>query len=265
VKTTRQLLIALVSAASLAAAGCNSSPGKPGPDPEVPRPDQVLDFQTLYKTNCVACHGDVQNPGAAISITNPVLLQVIGEDNIKDILDHGVPGKLMPAFGTSGGGMLTEQQVGILASGLISTYGKPGSLQGQNPPPFKPTLRANVEAGQKAYTTYCASCHGASGEGNPTLKEGSIVDQQYLALISDQELRSYVIAGASGMPDWRSDVAGHPPSHPMTDQEVTDVVAWLASHRSPSLPVSSPPVPDNGTGPNHQPAQRVQHEPSSIR
>jgi cytochrome c oxidase cbb3-type subunit 3/ubiquinol-cytochrome c reductase cytochrome c subunit len=261
VKTSRRIILAAFGAYSLAAIGCNDSPGKPGPEPEVPRPDQVLDFATLYKTNCVACHGDSQHPGAAISITNPVLLAVIGEDKIKSILNQGVPGKLMPAFGQSGGGMLTEQQVGILASGLITNYGKPGLLDGQNPPPFQATLHPDTAAGEKAYATYCASCHGANGEGNPEIKEGSIVEAQYLGLISDQELRSFVIAGAPGMPDWRSDVAGHP----MTDQEVTDVVAWLASHRPPAAPVTSPPVPETEPDKNHPLAKKVQHEPSSIR
>jgi mono/diheme cytochrome c family protein len=242
-------------------AGCHGAPGKPGPEPEVPRPDQVLDFATLYRTNCVACHGDSQHAGAAISITNPVLLGVIGEDNIRAILDHGVPGKLMPAFGQSGGGMLTEQQVGVLATGLISTYGKPGLLDGQSPPPFAPVLHPNVAAGEKAYATYCARCHGAGGEGNAELKEGSIVEPQYLGLISDQELRSYVVGGAQGMPDWRGDL----PGHPMSDQDVTDVVAWLASHRPPSAPVSNPPIPDTVPDKAHPLAKKVTHEPSSIR
>ena len=47
----------LACAISLAAAGCHA-PGKPGPEPETPRPEQVLDFATLYRQNCSACHGD---------------------------------------------------------------------------------------------------------------------------------------------------------------------------------------------------------------
>ncbi len=39
-----------------------------------------------------------------------------------------------------------------------------------------------------------------------------------------------------GAPDWRGDVSGKP----MSDQEVTDVVAWLASRRiqNPGQPYS---------------------------
>lgn len=260
-KISLRLLIAAFAIGSLSAIGCKDAPGKPGPGPEVPRPDQVLDFATLYKTNCVACHGDSQHPGAAVSITNPVLLAVIGEDNIKSILDQGVQGKLMPAFGKSGGGMLTEQQVDVLAKGLIANYGKPGLLNGQNPPPFKPTLHPDAASGQKAFASYCARCHGANGEGDTALKQGSIVEPQYLGLISDQELRSYVIAGATGMPDWRSDL----PNHAMTDQEVTDIVAWLASHRPASAPVSNPPIPETVPNKIHPLTAGPKHAPSSIR
>src|SRR5262249_48885221 len=44
--------------------------------------------------------------------------------------------------------------------------------------------------------------------------------------------RTIVITGRPelGAPDWR----GKMPGRPMSDQEVTDVVAWLASHRVPN-------------------------------
>jgi cytochrome c oxidase cbb3-type subunit 3/ubiquinol-cytochrome c reductase cytochrome c subunit len=50
-------------------------------------------------------------------------------------------------------------------------------------------------------------------------------------------LRTAVIAGRPelGAPDWRGYVGGRPVasgfSRPMSDQEITDVVSWLASHR----------------------------------
>ncbi len=138
-RVSRPILISLLSAASLALIGCSDPRGKPGPEPEVPRPDQVLDFATLYKQNCVACHGNSHEPGAAIFLANPVYLAVAGEDNLKAVITNGVPGKLMPPFARSAGGMLTDQQVDILAKGLISTWGKPGVLDSLNPPTYKAT------------------------------------------------------------------------------------------------------------------------------
>ena len=56
-----------------------------------------------------------------------------------------------------------------------------------------------------------------------------MIDPTYLALVSDQALRTAVVAGRPdlGMPDWR----GGASAAPLTAQEVVDVVAWMASHR----------------------------------
>jgi mono/diheme cytochrome c family protein len=79
------------------------------------------------------------------------------------------------------------------------------------------------------YAASCAGCHGAEGRGGS--KGGPVVDPAYLALVSDQALRTAVIAGRTdlGMPDWRGDAAGRP----LTPQQISDVVAWLASQRRP--------------------------------
>lgn len=224
----------MLSAACIATTGCSRIPGRPGPGPEVIRPDEVLDFATLYKNNCAACHGANGKNGAAISLANPVYLAVVGEQTIQQTVTKGVSGGLMPAFAKSSGGSLTDRQVSIIAQGLIQQWGTSDHLAGANPPPYAATLSPNTDHGQQAYTAACARCHGADGEGaagDPKTgagKLGSIVNPSYLALISNQDLRSITIAGRpdEGMPDWRSDAA-----QPLTDQQVTDIIAWLASKR----------------------------------
>jgi mono/diheme cytochrome c family protein len=226
----------MLSAACIATTtGCSRIHGRPGPGPEVIRPDEVLDFPTLYKENCAACHGANGKNGAAISLANPVYLAVAGEQTIHQIITKGVPGGLMPAFAKSSGGSLTDRQVAILSQGILKQWGSPNALAGATPPTYAATLPANADRGQQAYTAACARCHGANGEGNSgdpktsAGKLGSIVNPSYLALISDQDLRSIVIAGRpdEGMPDWRSDAA-----QPLSDQQVTDIIAWLASKRT---------------------------------
>jgi mono/diheme cytochrome c family protein len=224
----------LVLAAGLALAGCDRIPGRPGPGPEVVRPDEILDFATLYKANCAACHGENGRNGAAISLANPVYLAVAGEDNLQQITAKGVPGKLMPPFAKSAGGMLDDQQIGVLAQGIMHQWSRPDLFAGQNLPQYRAAVQGDAASGQQAFGTFCARCHGAAGEGSTgdaksgAGRVGSIVDGSYLALISDQGLRSIIIAGQpdEGMPDWRSDGA-----QPLTDQQITDIVAWLASKR----------------------------------
>jgi mono/diheme cytochrome c family protein len=222
-----------LSAVCMAVAGCSRIPGRPGAGPEVLRPDEVLAFPALYKQNCAACHGENGKNGAAISLANPVYLAVAGEGKLQQVIAKGVSGKLMPPFAKSAGGMLTDRQVTVLAQGLLQ-WGTPDLLAGQNPPPYLATLPGDAGRGQQAFSTFCARCHGEAGEGdvgdvkNGSGKLGSIVNASYLSLISDQDLRSITIAGRpdEGMPDWRSDG-----TQAMTDQQITDVVAWLASKR----------------------------------
>jgi mono/diheme cytochrome c family protein len=231
-RISKSINAVVLSALCFAVVACSRIPGRPGPGPEVVRPDEVLDFPSLYKQNCAACHGDNGWNGAAIPLANPVYIALAGESQLRDAIAKGIPGKLMPAFAGSSGGMLTEQQVTALAHGIVEQWGKPNILAGQNVPPYTGAISGNAEHGQQAYTTFCARCHGVNGEGHPadskSAKLGSIVDPTYLALISDQNLRSILIAGRpdEDMPDWRTDAA-----QPMTDQQVTDLVAWLASKR----------------------------------
>ena len=131
--------------------------------------------------------------GAAISLANPVYLAVAGTDIIQKVTANGVPGTLMPAFAKSQGGMLTDQQITILAQGVESAWGRPAALQGQSAPPYASSSPGDPTQGQQAFTTFCASCHGSEGTGLKRKENstGSLVDPAYLALISDQGLRSH--------------------------------------------------------------------------
>ena len=236
--------------------GCNHLPGKPGLRPETLRPDQTVDFHVLYKSNCSACHGDRGLGGPALPLNNPVYLAWAGKEQMLPIVSSGESLQSMHAFAQSGGGMLTDQQVGIIVDGMISNWGKPGVLDGANAPGYSATTAPDAAAGKASFQIHCASCHGEDGTGASAAGvaakskvSGSIVDPTYLSLISDRGLRDIVVAGlpGDGMPDWRGDGA----VKPMTDKEVTDVVAWLGSHRVqfPGQPFPSAPVndPENST------------------
>jgi mono/diheme cytochrome c family protein len=216
-------------------AGCKTIPGKPKPGAEPERPEQVSNFVTLYKQNCAACHGDNGRNGAAISLANPVYLATVGAVNLQRVTAAGVPGTMMPPFAKTAGGMLTDQQIAILARGMISTWGDASALAGQTPPSYTSINHGDSTNGQKVFAASCARCHGADGSGQIAGKMhlGSLIDPAYLAMISDQAIRSILIAGLPelGMPDWRSDLTG-PGAHPLSEQDITDTVAWLVSHRT---------------------------------
>jgi mono/diheme cytochrome c family protein len=216
---------------------CSSLNREPRTDPEPVAPTQVLDFGTLYAQNCAGCHGAQGHGGAAIAVADPVYLAIVYESTMRDIVAKGVRGTSMPAFAQSAGGMLTEQQIGAITNGIFLSWGRKEILDGTNLPSYAAKASGNVDHGQVAFGTFCASCHGSEGGG--TKKASAITNDSFLALVSNQALRTIVITGRPelGAPDWRGDV----PGRPMTDQEITDVVAWLASRRrqNPGQPYSA--------------------------
>ena len=215
---------------------CSSPPGRPTKDSEDPAPSEISDFKTLYTENCAACHGTDGRGGAAVALADPVYLAIVDEPSMRKVIANGVHGTSMPAFAQSAGGMLTDKQIDVITSEIRSRWSRPGILDGANPPSYAAKSPGDVQRGEASYRTYCSSCHGSQGQGGR--KGSAITNDSFLALVSDQGLRTIVIVGRPelGAPDWRGNV----PGKPMSDQEITDVVAWLASHRvqSPGQPYS---------------------------
>lgn len=213
----------LLLAFLLVLAGCDGMPGKPKPDSRRLPPSEISDFSTLYRQNCLGCHGSGGKVSGSIGMDNPTYLSVVPREVLSRAISSGVPGTAMPGFALSAGGLLTDKQIGILVDGILAK--KPGTPQGP-----LPAYSANLgDAGRGAgvFSSSCASCHGENGTGGQ--KAGSVVDAAYLDLVSTQYLRTIVIAGRPdlGCPDF----AQRTPGKPMTDQEIADVTAWLVSHR----------------------------------
>lgn len=226
--TALRSLYALAFIAATLLSGCDGAPGKPKPEDRWQPRSAETDFATLYRQNCLACHSDGTTVSASIPMNDPVYLNVLPPATLKTLIANGVPGTTMPAFSAATGGPLTDQQIDILVDGIFKW--KTETL----PPPLPPYAAplGDVAAGATAFGVFCASCHGVDGRGGPTA--ASVVDPAYLGLVSDQYLRTVTIVGRPqfGMPDWR----GLVPGRVMTDQEIADVTAWLASHRKSPAP-----------------------------
>jgi cytochrome c oxidase cbb3-type subunit 3 len=229
---------------ALLLSGCDLSHGRPGKDSETLAPDEILDFTILYAENCAGCHGTDGRGGAAIAVADPVYLAIADEAAMRKVIGNGTRGTSMPAFARSSGGMLTDKQIDVIATQMRTRWGRPGVLNGIEAPSYAAKSAGDAARGEVAYRTYCESCHGAEGRGGQ--KGSAITDGAFLALVSDQGLRTVVIAGRPELkaPDWRGNV----PGKPMSEQEITDVVAWLASKRvqNPGQPypaAQNPPAP----------------------
>ncbi len=210
--------------------GCDSAPGQPRKGSESLAPNEVMEFSTLYADNCAGCHGAEGRGGAAIALADPVYQGIADETTMRKLIANGVSGTSMPAFAQSAGGALTDKQVDVITTGIRSRWCRPEILDGANPPSYAAKSAGDAQRGEAAYRTFCESCHGPGGQGGS--KGSAITNDSFLALVSDQGLRTIVIAGRPelGAPDWRGNV----PGKPMSEQEVTDVVTWLASRRVPN-------------------------------
>jgi len=230
--------------------GCNARlPGQPSEVERWRAPAEITDFNQLYTQNCAGCHGVDGRLGAARSLNDSLYLAFVSDDGVRQAISKGRAGTNMPAFSEQAGGHLTDKQIELLVAGMRSRWSRPDEFKDVELPRYsvdetlatsgssadvKTSETGDAARGAASYKTYCASCHGANGEGGPA---GSIVDPNFLNLVSDQGLRTTVVVGRAdmGKPDWRGNV----PGQPMSAQEIADVVAWLAAHRQSDLDMVS--------------------------
>jgi mono/diheme cytochrome c family protein len=222
----RRLLLWGLAVALTACEGRGRFPGQPSAENDVADPRQVVSFETLYAGNCSGCHGARGQGGAAVGLASPGYLAVAPDAAMRKVIADGRPKTAMPAFAQTSGGMLTDAQIDALVSG-IRAWAPAGLQPDPEAPPYQAAEPADQQRGAQVFRDHCGSCHGVDGRGGQG--GGSIVDGAFLALVSDQSLRTTIIAGRPdlGSPDWRG--AG---GTPMSAQDVSDTVAWLAAQRA---------------------------------
>jgi len=232
---TRSLVLGAVPL-MLALAGCGGVSGTVAEGPP-PRPEQVVDFKTLYNQNCRACHGENGQNGPSMDLGNPEFQALVDDNTLRDIISHGLIGTQMPAWAEQAGGMLTDQQINAIIAGMRKEWAKPNAFSGATPPPLKQPDGGSAQHGQQVYQQRCAGCH----QGNERQQPNSPV---YLSLVSDDVLRTIIIAGRPDIhqPDFQHDNANGAAGQPLSAQDVTDIVAYLHGLRNPDT-VSAAPTP----------------------
>ncbi len=215
---------------------CDAMPGRPKVADREILPSQVTGFAALYGRHCAGCHGADGRLGPARPLNDPLYLALVPADRLRTIIGRGVPGGMSHAFAAGGGGPLTDGQIEGMVRDMVVMWGKPDQVKDLRIPPYSAADAAlsgsgsgSPQRGMGVYAAACAGCHGPVGKGGP--RAGSVVEPAYLALVSDQALRTAVVAGRTdlGMPDWRGEGAGRP----LAPQQISDVVAWLVGHRQP--------------------------------
>lgn len=245
-------LLALALLLSLAGCGYRP-PGKPNPADRPLLPAQRTDFDYLFTHNCTGCHGEDGQLGPAPPLNDPLFLAIVPDEELLRVITEGRPGTPMPAFARKNQGVLTEEQIKIIATGLKERW-KSDDLPDVKLPSYEvatdagPPSAADVERGRKVFEAACASCHGDDGQGNgPDSKPGGINNPALLTLISNQALRRIVITGRHdlGMPNFTQDDGRDGDFQPLTAQQIADVVALMVHWRG--QPMAGDPAAQPGS------------------
>jgi cytochrome c oxidase cbb3-type subunit III len=207
-------------------------------------PENEKNPKLLFARNCAGCHGDNGLKGPGPRLNDPLYMAVVDRETLHDVLERGRPGTAMPAFGKSHGGNLSEEQIQALIAGMENEWARPLDLKGATLPTYsiEKAPKGDAAHGQLAYQKNCMMCHGF---GKFKGAAGSVLDPHVMSLISDQYYRTVMIVGRLdwGMPDWQHRI----PKHPMSDQEMSDVVAWISSKRPPAVGQGVTPEHPSGT------------------
>jgi cytochrome c553 len=133
---------------------------------------------------------------------------------------------------------LSPKQIDALVNGIETNWAKPLKSTGAALPSYTGEgTTGDAARGQKLFFRDCFACHG---QGAPV---GTVTGGEFLSLVTNQVLRTSIIVGRPelGMPDYRFLNLGHA----LSDQDISDLVAFLSSKRPAGTPQR---VNDTGSG-----------------
>ncbi|MFL6450642.1 MAG: c-type cytochrome [Bryobacteraceae bacterium] len=225
------VICAMLATASIGAISCDA-PGKPPPNAEEAEEGNATDFKGLFARNCSGCHGEEGKNGPGRILHDSLYLAVMPKEELRRTIAHGRPGTSMPAWSRAEGGALTDKQINVLVEGIETNWSKPAPPATPPLPPYSaPSDSGDVKRGKLVFAQSCVLCH------RPGVI-GPVTDPSYLSLVTDQNIRTSIIVGRPdlGMPSYRNLKLGRP----LTNQDISDVVTYLASLRpANTIPVDA--------------------------
>jgi mono/diheme cytochrome c family protein len=190
----------------------------------------------IYLENCTVCHGEdgQGRVGATLAKDWPSIRPDL---KVRDTIERGIPGTLMPAWSQAQGGPLDDQEIDALTFYILSwqTGGPiyifptptPGMRLSLTPPPG---VTGDPNRGALLYASNCAVCHGQEGEG----RIGATLAKDWPSFRPDLQVKSAIEIGVEGsvMPAWSREHGG-----PLTDQDINDIVAFILTWSGAETPV----------------------------
>ncbi|MBN1964331.1 MAG: c-type cytochrome [Anaerolineae bacterium] len=182
----------------------------------------------LYAENCLACHGPEGEPRAE---GEAFAAEVSYGEGFVHALEQGVDGTMMPAWGADFGGPLsTDDIIDLMA--YAATWADEAAEVPPLPTPEVPTDLVAVGAGDPnlgatLFLTYCAGCHGPTGEGRTVAGEALA---NFPAISMDGDVLTATRRGMGHtMPSFAEVMGG-----PLTETDVEHIMAYMRTWDRPS-------------------------------
>lgn len=203
----------------------------------------------IYDANCAVCHGSEGQGrvGADLSKDFPALDP---QAFARAVIDQGVPGTAMPAWGQDYGGPLTDQEIDDVVAFITSLSGGRSPMAPTatplpvTPVPTVPGATGDASTGRVLFVANCAMCHGQEAQG----AAGSNLNKAFASFDPQQFVRATVAQGIVGtaMPAWSQANGG-----PLSEQEIDDISAYIISlgaQQAQEPPAETPPAEPETSG-----------------
>lgn len=180
----------------------------------------------LFAENCQVCHGErgQGRVGATLAKDWPSIRPDL---TVRAIIEQGVPGTPMSAWGQAHGGPLTDSEIDALVAYILSwqTGGAPqitpAATATLHPPITPPAeIRGDPNHGAILFGENCDMCHGPNGEG----RIGATLAKDWPSIRPDLAVRTIIANGVQGspMPAFSQTHGG-----PLSETEINDLTAFI--------------------------------------
>jgi mono/diheme cytochrome c family protein len=169
----------------------------------------------LYQENCAACHGEQGQGQVGPALNSKDLLSTAPDELLFGLIRTGVPGTVMPAWGQTFGGPLTDEAVSQVVA-FIRAW------EPTAPEIVPVAVEPDPVRGATIFAETCFICHGENGQG--TERAPRLNDPATLKDFDDAWYRNTITHGrpAQGMPTWGT---------VLSPSQIEDVVALVAAWR----------------------------------
>ncbi len=183
------------------------------------------DGARLYQLNCSACHGLNGEGGVGVPLALPGFLNAVGDEFLFTTIREGRPGRVMPAHPS-----LSDAQVRAIIKHLRN-WGEGEKVVHKK----YHVVKGDAARGKVLYGGYCASCHGANGEGGHgtgvtfsrprdlQIMPPALNNPGFLKAASDQMIKRTLMEGRKGTPMRSYLKMG------LNEQNIDDIVTYVRS------------------------------------